>query len=433
MLKKQISKALAVVMAGIMLSACSAGPAAPAASSAPAPSATPPVAPAPQASQATAKEKPSKLTMAIALSESEWVVFREKIFPMYKEKTGITVEGLQIENADIEGKVESLHMAKKSEIDVIAPDNMLLYGLVDKGLVYDLSAYEKEIPSEVPGSSYEAFKIDGKLYFMPFRPNVQINYYNENKFKEYGLTPPENWDELLAVSKTFFEKEGTGRVAIQAAGGSALVVSLFEYIRQAGGEPMNVNDEGCVKAFTFMQELWPYLSTESQRANFSIMNTAISTDAAYYGANWPFGVNVIVKEGGKTEVKAYKGFTGPVKRSKVLGGNVLAVAAQSKYFEESMDFIKFLQSKEVQEIFTGEIGWPSIRSDAYGTVEEWQKPYFEAVKEAMEFAEPRPVLHYWADLQKAYNDAFKEIVVDKADPKTTLDKYAEIVAKAKNQ
>ena len=37
----------------------------------------------------------------------------------------------------------------------------------------------------------------GQRYFVPFRPNVQIAYYNADKFAEYGLQPPRTWPELL--------------------------------------------------------------------------------------------------------------------------------------------------------------------------------------------------------------------------------------------
>lgn len=78
---------------------------------------------------------------------------------------------------------------------------------------------------------------DGKVTVVPIRPNVQTNYYNEAKLNEYGLTPPQNWDELLAFAKTLHEKEGVGRVAIQAASGSALTITCLEFIRSAAAIP----------------------------------------------------------------------------------------------------------------------------------------------------------------------------------------------------
>ena len=88
------------------------------------------------------------------------------------------------------------------------------------------------IPEAIPGNLYEELMFDGKVTVVPIRPNVQTNYYNENKLNEYGLTPPKNWDELLDFAKTLHEKEGVGRVAIQAASGSVSYTHLDVYKRQ---------------------------------------------------------------------------------------------------------------------------------------------------------------------------------------------------------
>lgn len=390
-----------------------------------------PAAPAGNAQPAQGAPQTTEISLAIALSEEEWKVMREQVFTKFQEKTGIKVTGVQIENADIETKVESLQTAGKSEIDIVAPDNMLLYGLVSKGLVMDLSQYESEIPAEIDPLNYEFYKVDGKLYFMPFRPNVKINLYNENKFNEAGLQPPKNWDELLNVAKTFNDRDKVARIGLQANQGAPTTVELFEYIRSAGGDPLTLNDEGSVKAFTFLQELWPYVSNESLRANFSVINQAVATDAVYYASNWPFAVNVIVQDGGKTEIKSHEGFSGPDKISKVLGGNVLAVCSSSPNVEAAIEFIKFLCSKEIQEILVSQNGWPAVRSDAYGMVADWQKPYFDSVSEALKYAEPRPVVPYWSAVDKALNDAFKAIVVDGGDVKSNLDKFSADIQAAK--
>lgn len=90
-------------------------------------------------------------------------------------------------------------------------------------------------------------------------------------------------------------------------------------------------------------------------------------------------------------------------------------------------------SKEVQETLVSKLAWPSSRSDANGKVADWQKPYFEAINEAMKVTEPRPNITWWADLEKALNDAFREIVIEGKDVKPTLDKYAGVISAAKNK
>lgn len=95
--------------------------------------------------------------------------------------------------------------------------------------------------------------------------------------------------------------------------------------------------------------------------------------------------------------------------------------------------MEYLMSKEVQEILVSKLGWPSMRSDANGKVEDWQKPYFDAITKALEVAEPRPNVTYWATVDKALNEAYKAIVIDGKDIKETLDKYHGVIEEAKNK
>lgn len=377
------------------------------------------------------KNKQVTLNFAIPLAEEEWQVFREKVFKPFEEKTGIKVNGIQMENKDMEAKLEALSQAGKHDIDIFAPSTVYLPGIIKKDLAEDLTGAVK-IPGEIPENLYTDFQFENKVQFVPLRPNVQTNYYNEAKLSEYGLTPPASWDELLEMSKALYEKEGVGRVALQAASGSALTITTIEFIRSAGGDPLVLNDEGSVEAFTFLQELWKYVSPESKRADFNVVNELLSTESVYYGANWPFCANVVVKDGGKTEVKSYVGFEGPKGISKVTTTTVLGIAKGCEHKEEAIQFLEYLMSQEVQNTLFTDIGWAPARNDAFGELDEWQKPYIADVQEALKYAQSRPIVSYWSDVDKAINDAFKEIVIDgETDVQGTLDKYHDAIEKAK--
>ncbi len=373
------------------------------------------------------------LKVVMALGESEWKVLKEDVFPTFEKVNNVKIEALQVEAADVPKQLEAMKQAGKMEIDLIAQDNMALAPLVDKGLVEDLSGNRKMIPSSVIPALIPVGEFDGKLYFMPYRPNVEISYYNETKFNEYGLKPPTTWDELMTVAKTLHEKEGVGKVGLKLTLDGNTTVQLFEFIRQAGGDPMVLNDEGSVKAYTFLKDLYPYLGPDAKKADWNTTNKYLATDAFYLANNWPFGVNVIVEEGGKKEIKAHGGWKGPVKASKVLGGEVLGIPVGAPNKDLALKLMEHLMSKEVQETLVTKLAWPSSRSDAYGKVADWQKPYFAAINEAMKVTEPRPNITWWADLEKALNDAFREIVIEGKEVKPTLDKYAGVIEAAKQK
>ena len=379
----------------------------------------------------TAAPEKTVLSISMSLTEEEWKVMREDIFPKFEEDYNCKIESYEVAAGDLPKKLESMAKAGKMEIDVFAQDNMQLAILVQKGLVEDLSAYESMIPDEVIDALIEAGRFDGKLYFMPYRPNVQITYYNEAKFKEYGLSPPTNWDELLNVAKTFKEKEGVGRVLLKGAGGAPTTCQMYEFIVSAGGDPLEFNDEGCIRTFEYLQKLWPYLSPDSKTAKWDTTNTYIAQESAYLAQNWPFGVPIIVKDYGKTEVKTYHGFSGPVREAHVIGGEVLGIPKGSPHKELALKFIEYMQSKEVQEILASKLAWPSIRTDATGKVEDWMKPYYESILEAMKYGIFRKNVPYWTEFDKLFNDAFEEIVINGKPVKETLDRYHDEMEKVK--
>lgn len=379
----------------------------------------------------TASSEPKTLRVTMALSEEEWAVMKKDIIPQFEKTNNAKVEAIQVEAKDVVKKIEAMKQAGKMEIDLIAQDVNNTAPLVSKGLVEDLSAYKNKIPNEAIGKLVEAGEFEGKTYFMPYRPNVEINYYNEKKFAEYGLKAPTTWDELLNVAKTLKEKEKIGRLALKIKL-SGDVIEIAEFIRQAGGDPLVLNDEGTIKAYTFLQELWPYLSENTLKASFSATNGFLAEESVYYAPNWPFGVNIIVKEGGKEEIKANSGYSGPDGAVKTLGGEVVGIPVGSPNKELAVSFMEYLMSKEVQETMLTKLGWLSFRSDVYGLVEDWKKPYFDAAQEGLKVAVPLSNVPYWADVNKAINESLSEIVIDKKDVKTTLDKYAEIIQKAKS-
>jgi len=378
---------------------------------------------------------PSQPTLKIVmgLSEDEWEVMRQEIFPPFEEKYGIKIQPIQMEADDLPSALEAQEAAGRVEIDLFAQDNMALSYLVNKGLVEDLSVYEKDLPKTIIPALVDAGKFDGKLYFLPYRPNVQIIYYNAEKFKEYNLKPPRNWNELLAVAKVFKQKEGVGKILFKAYGGAPTATQLYEWIVSAGGDPLAINDEGCVETFTFLQTLWPYCSPDSIRAKFDTSNEYLARDSAYLMQNWPFGIQVIVKDYEKENIATYSGFAGPAREAHVVGGEVLGIPKGAPQKEMALNLIRYLESKEVQEKLISELGWPSVRSDSDALVPLWMKPYVGSVEEALSYGVFRKNVHYWNDFEKYINEAFIEIIIHGKPVKPTLDYYHKMLEAAKQR
>jgi len=359
--------------------------------------------------------------VAMSLAEQEWKVMREEVFTLFEQETGIPVNAYQIESGELATKLKALAMGGQSEIDVFAQDNMSLASLVSQELVLDLSAQRKDIPQEVLPNLVEAGVFEGKLYFMPFRPNVQIAYYNTKAFQKYGLKNPRTWEELMQVARAFKENEGVGRVVIKAYGGNPTATQLYEFILQAGGDPYAFNDQGCIRAFSFLQELGPYLSPESPRAKWDTVNTILAQQEGYLASNWPFGVLILIEDYGLDFIDTYSGWAGPAGERHVIGGDVFGIPQNARHQQWALEFIAFMQRRDIQEILVSRLGWPSIRADAYAQVPEWQRRHFAAVRAALQKGVFRKNVTWWPAYKKYIVRAFNDIVLQGKEVGATLD------------
>jgi trehalose transport system substrate-binding protein len=364
------------------------------------------------------------LSLSASLGEHEWKVMREHVFPPFEAQEHCRIRAVNIEAGDTLKKLEVMHRANRMSIDLVLLDNMNLAPYVEKRLVLDLTKYQALIDPEVDPSLVQPLTFNGQLMFFPGRPNVQITYYNTDVFNGSNYTIPETWDELLAVAQRLKTAYNVGKVAIHGTLDGNTTAQVFEFITAAGGKITTLNDAGSVKAFTFLQELYPYLSPETKKANWNTTNKFLSEDTLFLARNWPVGMQVIVQQNQKTNIKAYATWAGPAGRATMIGGDVIAITKRSFNQELALKFAGYFMSREIQALLVTKLGWPPIRSDALGSVPEWQQGFFKAIMEALRYGHYRPAIMGWSAVDKYVNLAFKDIVMDGRDVQTTLDTYA---------
>jgi trehalose transport system substrate-binding protein len=215
-----------------------------------------------------------------------------------------------------------------------------------------------------------------------------------------------------------------GKVAVHGTLDGNTTAQVFEFITAAGGKITTFNDAGSIKAFTFLQQLSPSLSPETKKANWNTTNKFLSEDTLFLARNWPVGMQVIVQQNQKTNIKAYATWAGPAGRATMIGGDVIAITKRSSKQELALKFAGYFMSREMQTLLVTELGWPPIRSDALGSVPEWQQGFFKAIMEALRYGHYRPAIMGWSAVEKYVNLAFKDIVIDGRDVQTTLETYA---------
>jgi trehalose transport system substrate-binding protein len=363
------------------------------------------------------------LRMSVALAEDEAIVFEEVIVNGFREATGGEIQLIRIEAADVIRTLEAQVGAGEVEIDILAQDNNSLAPLVSGELVEEIPEAAEILPPETIEALLPVLQFDGVYYFLPARPNVQITYYNSARFEQYGLEPPRTWDELMAAAQAIQEQAGVGLVSIQGVPPGPVGVTITQFIWQAGGDPLQIDTEEAAAAYQFMQDLKPYLTPQYPTATFDTTNTYLLNESVVLAQNWPFGINVIVGQGGKSEILTYDGWEGPAGNALVLGGDVFGIARGTPNRDMALDFIRFFTSRPIQETLTSRLGWPAMRTDAFGSVEEWQQPYFESVLNALEHTMARPNVTYWLQVEQILANAFTDIVTNEQEVQPTLERY----------
>jgi trehalose transport system substrate-binding protein len=373
------------------------------------------------------------LTFAISLAEDEKDAVRE-VLDRFTRETGASVAVAAVTGEDLPEKLKVEVRAGRPTIDLFAKDTLALRVLVDEGLVEDLS--EMAIPEGVlPAMVPERF--EGKQYFLPFRPNVQVTYVNRNRFTQAAVTPPTTVEELRTVARALKSAaRGVPKVTLPLAQGGAAGVTITEWIVAFGGNPLLLNDAGSVRAFEFLRSLWAegLLARESLLAKYDTQVDYLQGETAWLAPNWPFTSKVFAEQDILKRFEVYAGWRGPVRAAHVLGGDVLGIpkGIGGRRREGALALARFLMSRGAQQVLVERNAWPSIRNDAYGGVPAEQRETFDAIQQALANAVRRPDVAYWADVTEAMNEAVRRILVRGEPLAAVLDAlHAQIEAAAR--
>jgi trehalose transport system substrate-binding protein len=363
-----------------------------------------------------------RITFSISLAEEEKRAVQD-LLRRFGEKTGARVDLVSITAEDLPEKLKVDVGAGRPTIDLFAQANLLLLGLVEAGLVEDLS--DVAVPEAVlPQMRPERF--GGRQYFLPFRPNVQLAYVNRARFEKAGVAPPATVEELeTAARRLKATARGLPKITLPLAEGAPAAVTITEWVVMFGGHPLVLNDGGSVLAFEFLQRLWRegLLARESLLGKYDTQIDFLLGETAWLAPNWPFTSGVLAEQDLLDRFLVYPGWRGPARAAHVIGGDVLGIPSgvTGARREAAVALAQFLMGREAQEVLVERNTWPSIRADAYGRVAPAQRETFEAIQIALADGIQRPHVRYWADVSEAMNDAVRRILERGEPARTVLD------------
>ena len=312
--------------------------------------------------------------------------------------------------------------------DVAIYDRFRLAGLAHRGALMPLDEMAREAGVDVSDfwqAPLDECRYEGKLYALPVQTDVRVLFYNKAAFREAGLDPdrpPQTWKELREYSE---------RLTIEDEDGD---------IRQAGFVPFF----GFGNTYLYLygwQKGAEYLSADGRRAQ---LNTQEVRDAlkwihafmeSYGGADrmglfrqgaggvgplMPFMVETVAMTVTEpsllSNIRRYTPDLGyglaPMPwpedgvRATWSGGFALVIPEGVPHPEESMKFVAWLTSKEVQAEY-GEMAFqiPGNRR-ATETPYYQQDPDMRALIEEMPYSRHRPVTPVGAIMWDGMLDAW---------------------------
>lgn len=356
----------------------------------------------------------------------------QEVLQRFTQESGARVTLVSVAAEDLPQKLKVEVRAGRPTIDLFAQDNLVLRVLVDEGLVEDLS--DVPIPDGVLRPMIPE-RFEGRQYFLPFRPNVQVAYVNRRRFAQAGVAPPKTVEELRDVGRQLKAAAGgIARVTLPLAQGAPAAVTIAEWIVGFGGNPLVLNDQGSVQAFEFLRTLWAegLLLKESLLAKYDTQVDFLVGETAWLAPNWPFASSVLAEQDLLEFFRVYEGWRGPLRGAHVIGGDVLGLpkGVAGPRREAAIALAAFLMGREAQQILVERNGWPSVRADAYATVPPGQRETFAAIQAALKDGWFRPNVPYWSEVSGAMNEAVRRILEHGEPPKPVLDALHERVATA---
>ncbi|MFC4388895.1 ABC transporter substrate-binding protein [Gracilibacillus marinus] len=237
---------------------------------------------------------------------------------------------------------------------------------------YDMSGLEENI--------INYYKIDGKFYSMPFNSSTPVMYYNKDAFEAAGLdpeNPPATYEEIQEASKKIKENNPEMKgFALQAYGW------LFEQLLANQGALLMNNDNGRTDTPTEIG-----FTEEQGKSIFNWVNQMIEDDTfANYGTNGDNMVSGFLAEDVAMFMQSSASARDVIDNASfdvgiafiphpesteregvVIGGASLWMVDGKEQAEKdaAWEFMKYLQTKEVQAEWHVGTGYFAINPEAY--------------------------------------------------------------------
>jgi raffinose/stachyose/melibiose transport system substrate-binding protein len=258
----------------------------------------------------------------------------------------------------------------------------VFYDFSDEEIVDDINPAILEIINDLGVAN------EGEVNGLPFANNADGVIYNKDLFEQHGVEVPTTWDELLAAIETF---EAAGVTPIYATlleqwtslpSWNALAANLPpEDFWEKLADDETSFQEDFPEVADRMYELFQHVQDDAFARNYNEGNTAFAAgDAAMYlQGSWAIPVIKSFEPG--FDIGVFPLPMDSAEETNLVSGVDVAVtmAREPEHLEESMLFIEYLMSPEVQEFYVADQSAIPTLNDLEPSEEALRDvvPYFE--------------------------------------------------------
>lgn len=258
------------------------------------------------------------------------------------------------------------------------------------GKLMDLSSYDINLDDFNPAVR-DIYTVDSKPYALPRDFDGIGMWYNKALFKELGLEVPKTYDEMIEVAKKLKENDpGIIPIFVSHTDNQA---GYWNLVIQHGGKI--VNDDGktgwgsseALEAMTFYNDLVKNglsekpIKLEGIDNITSVVNKKIGM---FYSGTWTAAEVATLENKDDIDVAPIP-LSGKNDITSVVHGVGTAVAANTKYPEESKLFIEFMSSDEANKIIAEKSGVMPAKN-GFGDALYTANPNLTGLKDTIESA-----------------------------------------------
>jgi trehalose/maltose transport system substrate-binding protein len=304
--------------------------------------------------------------------------------------------------------------AKDPGYDVVTVDVVWSAEFAAKGWIIPLEGQYALETSQLLPATVKAATYNGKLYAAPYASDGGLLYYRTDLTK----TPPTTWDDLVKqcdgkTSSGTITGPKPGCYAGQFAKYEGLTVNAAEAINAAGGQIVGpdgvtpqVDSAQAATGLDFLVNGFKqgYIPKEALGFQETQSLNAFQAGQLMFMRNWPYADAILSAKGSKVAGKfAIAPLPGPSGHgASSLGGHSLGISSYSKYKATDLDFLKFIESDDIQRNDLNQGTLAPVVTALYSDPALVKKfPYLPTLLASIQTAVPRPVTPYYPGVTEA--------------------------------